>query len=372
MSSVEAIECNQRSSRRQNYGNVIINGNDSGDGNGTIGGSFRSDVVSGNDMSRRGDERRRGDSHNRTSHGRRRGDSHDHVGHGRRRRRRRIRRLNKPYAGLVFLLPGLAGFGIFYIWPFCVSLYYSFLSRPINGAFVGINNYVDMFHNNAYLIGLSNTARFIGISVPLSMALSLLIALMIRGLLRNKEFYTLLFLIPLVIPSGSMVMFWKTLLSRDGALNGILHSYGIDRLNWLDSGLTFWVIVAIFTWKNLGFNMVLFISGLGSIPADYYEAARVDGARPSQAFFRITLPHLAATSVLVLILSIVNSFKVFKEIYLITGSYPHESIYTLQHFMNNMFASLNYPKLTTATTILVVIIAVLTQGLLKIERRASA
>jgi multiple sugar transport system permease protein len=166
-------------------------------------------------------------------------------------------------------------------------------------------------------------------------------------------------------------MFWKTLLARDGALNGILYSFGIDRLNWLDSGLTFWVIVAIFTWKNLGFNMVLYISGLGGIPVEYYEAARVDGARPAQVFFRITLPQLTASSALVLILSIVNSFKVFKEIYLITGSYPHESIYTLQHFMNNMFAALNYPKLTTATTILVVLIAALTQTLLKFERRAA-
>ena len=288
------------------------------------------------------------------------------------RKRRRRYRLNRPFAGVLFLTPGLAGFGVFYIWPFCVSLYYSLLNRPTNGTFVGIKNYSDMFQNLAYLKGLTNTARFIGISVPISMALSLFIALMIRGLFRNRELYTLIFLIPLVIPSGSMITFWRTLLARDGALNGILYSFGIEKLNWLDSGLTFWVIVTIFTWKNLGFNMVLYLSGLGSIPSEYYEAARVDGAGPLSMFFRITLPHLAASFVLVLILSIVNSFKVFKEIYLITGSYPHESIYTLQHFMNNMFASLNYPKLTTATTILVVLIAVLTQGLLKLERRAEA
>ena len=281
-------------------------------------------------------------------------------------------RLRKPFAGVIFLLPGFAGFCTFFIWPFCVSLYYSFLSRPVNGAFVGMKNYAEMFENLAYIKGLTNTARFIGTSVPISMAISLCIALAIRSLVSGKEFFTLIFLVPLVIPSGSMITFWKTLLARDGALNGMLHQFGIARLNWLDSGLTFWVIVAIFTWKSLGFNMVLFISGLAAIPVEYYEAARVDGARPSQAFIRITLPQLAPSFVLVLILSIVNSFKVFKEIYLITGSYPHESIYTLQHFMNNMFASLNYPKLTTATTILVAMIAALTQGLLFLERRAGA
>ena len=289
----------------------------------------------------------------------------------RRKRRRRRGRLRRLFSGMLFLLPGFAGFCVFYIWPFCVSLYYSLLSRPVNGAFVGIKNYTEMFQNVAYLKGLANTVRFIGISVPLNMAFSLGIAMMIQGLARRKELFTLIFLIPLVIPSGSTVTFWKALLARDGALNGILFNFGVDKINWLDSNLTFWVIVVIFTWKNLGFNMVLYLSGLGNIPKEYYEAAWVDGAGPFQLFRKITLPQLAASSVLVLILSIVNSFKVFKEIYLITGSYPHESIYTLQHFMNNMFASLNYPKLTTATTILVVLIAVLTQGLLRLERRAA-
>jgi len=285
-------------------------------------------------------------------------------------KRKRRGRLKKPFTGLLFLAPGLTGFCVFFIWPFCVSVYYSLLSRPVNGVFTGLKNYADMLENVAYLKGLTNTVRFIGVSVPLNMALSLVIALMIRNLARRKELFTLIFLIPLVIPSGSTVTFWKTLLAKDGVLNGILYANGMDAINWLDSGFAFWVIVLIFTWKNLGFNMVLFISGLSSIPSEYYEAARVDGANPAQAFFRITLPHLAASAVLVLILSIVNSFKVFKEIYLITESYPHESIYTLQHFMNNMFASLNYPKLTTATTILVAMIAALTQGLLRLERRA--
>jgi len=289
----------------------------------------------------------------------------------RRKRKRKKYVLNKPFNGILFILPGLIGFCMFFIWPFCVSVYYSFLSRPVNGMFVGFENYIGMFQNLAYLKGLTNTARFIGISVPLNMVFSLIVALAIQSLAGRKELFTLIFLIPLVIPSGSTITFWKSLLAFDGVLNGILNSFGVGKINWLDSDFTFWIIVLIFMWKNLGFNMVLYLSGLGSIPREYYEAAKVDGARAAQAFFTITLPHLAASFVLVLILSIVNSFKVFKEIYLLTGSYPQESIYTLQHYMNNMFASLNYPKLTTATTILVAILALLTQGLLRLERKAA-
>lgn len=282
------------------------------------------------------------------------------------------RKWTRLTAGMIFLLPGLIGFIVFYIWPFFISLGYAFLDKPVNGAFAGFKNFIDLLGNKAYLRGLFNTVRFIGISVPLNMGLSLGIAMLIHRMKRHKELFSLIFLIPLVIPSGSMVSFWKAFFSYDGALNGLLFSVGIAKINWLDSILALFVMVLIFVWKNLGYNMVLYLAGLSGIPKDYYEAAWVDGAKPWKAFWYITFPHLAPTSVLVLTMSIVNSFKVFKEIYLITGSYPHESIYTLQHFMNNMFASLNYPRLTTATTVLVVIVAVFTQSLLRLERKASA
>ncbi|MDR0841505.1 MAG: sugar ABC transporter permease [Christensenellaceae bacterium] len=273
--------------------------------------------------------------------------------------------------GFWFLLPGLLGFLLFYILPFGGSVGYSVMSQPVNGKFVGVQNYLSLLASPAYLRGLWNTVKFMGVSVPLNMALSLGVALLIRKK-RHRELFTLIFLIPLVLPSGSMAFFWRVVFSYNGALNGALQGLGIGKVNWLDSALALPVMVLIFIWKNMGYNMVLFLSGLHSIPMEYYEAAWVDGASPRQALWSITLPNLAATSVLVCIMSVVNSFKVFREIYLLTGNYPHQSIYTLQHFMNNMFASLNYPKLTTATTILVCIIAVLTQGLLWLERRTSS
>ncbi|GHU08302.1 hypothetical protein FACS1894151_03980 [Spirochaetia bacterium] len=131
------------------------------------------------------------------------------------------------------------------------------------------------------------------------------------------------------------------------------------------------MMILIFLWKNCGYNMVLFLSGLGNIPKDYYEAAWLDNASAFQVFRHVTFPCLLPTTVLALIMSIINSFKIFREIYLITGNYPHESIYTLQHFMNNMFASLNYPRLTSAAAVLVAIIAVFTRFLLRLERKVS-
>ncbi|MDR0600270.1 MAG: sugar ABC transporter permease [Treponema sp.] len=274
--------------------------------------------------------------------------------------------------GFGFALPGLLGFAAFFIIPFGLSMAYAFMDRPRGGSFVGFANFAGLFKNRAYLLGLSNTARFVGISAPLNLAVSLALAMLLRRIVKGREWFSLVFLIPLVIPSGSMVFFWKTLFSTDGALNGLLRALGLPKINWLDSALALPVMILIFLWKNCGYNMVLFLSGLGNIPKDYYEAAWMDNASPWQTFCHITFPCLLPTVVLALIMAVINSFKIFREIYLITGNYPHESIYTLQHFMNNMFASLNYPRLTSATAALVFIIALLTQFLLKLERKVSA
>jgi multiple sugar transport system permease protein len=274
-------------------------------------------------------------------------------------------------AGLGFVLPGLAGFSLFYIFPFGLSLVYAFMDKPVGGSFAGFANFTALFHNRSYLRGLGNMLRFIGISAPLNLAVSLGLALLIHRAGRRREWFSLVFLVPLVIPSGSMVFFWKTFFSYDGALNGLLRSLGQGKLNYLDSNLALPVMILIYLWKNCGYNMVLFLAGLGNIPRDHYEAAWVDNASPLQCFMHITLPFLLPVSTLALIMSVINSFKIFREVYLITGSYPHESIYTLQHFMNNMFASLNYPRLSSAAAVLVIIVAAFTQFLLRMERRAA-
>ena len=130
-------------------------------------------------------------------------------------------------------------------------------------------------------------------------------------------------------------------------------------------------MVLIFLWKNIGYNMALFISGLNNIPGQYYECASVEGAGRWWKFRRITLVYLAPTTFLVLIMSFVNSFKVFKEIYIMTGQYPPDSLYMLQHYMNNMFLSLNYSKLASAVYVLTTAIILIVGCMFRIEKRSS-
>jgi multiple sugar transport system permease protein len=271
--------------------------------------------------------------------------------------------------GLLFVLPGLFGFVLFYLYPFALSVGYSFLSRPIGGEFVGLRNYIQLLQSPAYRLGLMSTLIFIGVFVPVNMVLSLLVAMTVKKTGKLKLLFTLIFLIPLVIPSGSMVSFWQLMFAGNGFVNSVLHGIGLTPIDWFHSGYARLVVLIIFVWKFLGFNMVLFMAGLSNIPKEYYEAAAVDGATSWGVFRRITVPCLLPTIVVVSLMSIVNSFRVFREVYLLMGAYPHESVYMLQHFMNNNFFTLNYQRLTTATTLLVLATAIIVWGLRKLERR---
>jgi len=272
---------------------------------------------------------------------------------------------------IYFLLPSALGFMIFFIFPFVISLGYAFLDRPVGGRFVGFANFIALFGNSSYQIAATNTAVFMGICVPLNIICSLGIAMLLNDVRKHKRLLSLAFLIPLVIPSGSMVFFWKMMFANDGFINGLLSRIGTNPVLWLETSWAMFVIILVFVWKNLGYNIVLILAGLSGIPKDFYEAAVMDGASEWQSFTQITLPFLVPTFVLTTLMSIINSFKVFKEIYLITGDYPHESIYMLQHFMNNMFSSLNYARLTTATTVLVLVITLIAMGLFRLERRVT-
>ena len=123
------------------------------------------------------------------------------------------------------------------------------------------------------------------------------------------------------------------------------------------------MVLVLFLWKNLGYNMILFMSGLANIPKELLEVADVEGASSAYKFFAIKLRYLSPTILFVAILSLINSFKVFREVYLLTGDYPYEKLYMLQHFMNNTFRSLDYQKLSAAAVVMaiamVVIIALL-------------
>ena len=271
----------------------------------------------------------------------------------------------------LFLVPSLLGIIIFYALPFLISLYYLVIDNPISGQFVGLYNLIDTWNNRAFALAARNTAVFMLTSIPLNIILALTFALLIKPLRSGiRRVLMVFFLLPLVIPSGSITFFWDRLLAVNGFINRFwVPFFDTIPFGWLNSAYAMIFVVLIFIWKNIGFNMILFQAGLDFIPKEYYECAALEGAGKIRQFFIITLPYLTPTFLLVFILSVVNSFKVFREIYLLTGAHPNFSVYMLQHFLNNQFANLNYQRMASASFFVFIIIFALVAILYRLQQK---
>ncbi|KPU46148.1 lactose transport system permease protein LacF [Oxobacter pfennigii] len=284
---------------------------------------------------------------------------------------KKIFKINGNKLAWFFLAPSIIGFSVFYAVPFLGGLYYSLVSSPINGEFVGLQNYFNLIKNPSFIKAVINTAMFSFISVPLNMILSLCLALLINANTYGRNIFRTLFITPLVVPVASVVLVWQSLFDINGVLNGLITSLGQHPVDWMKTEWARAAVIIVYLWKNIGYSMVLFLSGLKNIPVEYYESAKIDGANSWKQFTNITMVYLTPTAFFVFIMSIINSFKVFRETYLISGDHPHSSIYMLQHYMNNMFASLDYQKLTSAAFVMAVFIVLIVFILFVIERKIN-
>ena len=270
-------------------------------------------------------------------------------------------------ASLCFLSPSLLGVGVFFILPFGVVVYYSLIDGVGSRNFVLFDNFRRLLSNSAFLLAGRNTLLFSAIAVPLAVVLSLLLAVMLEARIPGKSTFRTFFLSPMMVPVASVVLIWQVLFSYNGSVNEWLGLVGNARIDWLQSDWNIYVVVMLFLWKNLGYFMILFMAGLANIPKELLEVADVEGASESYKFFAIKLRYLSPTVLFVTILSLINSFKVFREVYLLTGDYPYEKLYMLQHFMNNTFRSLDYQKLSAAAVIMAIVMVVLIALLFKVE-----
>jgi len=163
----------------------------------------------------------------------------------------------------------------------------------------------------------------------------------------------------MMVPVASVVLIWQVIFHFNGALNIVVQQFGFDKIDWIKSEYNRIVIVVLFLWKNLGYNMILFLAAINNIPRDLLEVSTIEGAGAFKQFIYIKLRYLSPTILFVTILSLINSFKVFREVYLLAGSYPYDGIYFLQHFMNNTFESLDLQKLSSAAIIMSVVMIII-------------
>lgn len=256
---------------------------------------------------------------------------------------------NKNQIALLFIIPSIAGVALFFIVPFVMSL--SYAASDASGNFVGFENFVSLFKNESFRLAAWNSVKFMLIAIPLNIIIPLFIACLLFNLSGSGWLKTF-FISPLVIPSACVAFFFQSLFMSNGLLSRILG----ENIDWLETDYSFVIVVGVYIWRNMGFNLVLVLAGFANIPKDYYEWAAVEGMGRIRMFFKITVVYLTPALFIMLVMSFINSFKIFREVYMLAGSYPNEKIYMLQHYMNNQFTRLNYQNLTTAAFVITLVI----------------
>ncbi len=224
-----------------------------------------------------------------------------------------------------YLTPSFLGVLLFFFLPLIMLLFTSFQKSPTNTDFVGFRNYERVLTNDAFIAASKNT---------------------------------------------SVVLIWQVFFSYNGVINGwTAQFFQLDKIDWLKSQYAQIVIMLLFLWKNLGYNMVLFLAALNAIPGEILESASLDGAGPVKRFFAIKLHYLSPTIFFVGIMSLINSFKIFREVYLLTGDYPFDNLYMLQHFMNNKFTQLDYSLLSSGAIVMCIAMIIIVGVLFYAESR---
>ncbi len=276
--------------------------------------------------------------------------------------------------GYLFIAPQMIGFLVFVIGPLIAVFIYSFQERNLltgQATFVGLENYFTMFYKDKLFSKVMLNSLFFTLGlVPLNVALSLGLAVALTNQLRGTTLFRTVFFAPVVTSAVAWAIVWKFMLQHEsGTVNQYLALIGIDGPNWLREPA--WAMISIiFTraLKNMGLNMIIFMAALASIPKTYSEAAKVDGANEWKIFRHITLPLLAPTTLMVVIITVIGSLKVFDHIVLLTGGGPANATMVLVNYIYHQgfqFFETGYASALAVVLFLITLILTVTQWSLR-------
>ena len=262
--------------------------------------------------------------------------------------------------GLLLAAPAVMGLLAFLVLPFGYTFLRSFTSGLGWGRFVGVENYAQLFGNRLFLLALKNTFLFLACGLALILPLSLFLALLLQKTGKWGKGLAMALLFPMVLPASAIVIVVNLVFAENGLLSQIT-----GPTPWMDSPFAFVILLGLYLWKNVGMAVVILLAGLTTIPRELYESAHMDGAGRWARLTKVTLPMLRPELLVVTILSSLNAFKNFREAFVLGGDHPHESIYMLQHFMNNNFENMNFPRLSVAAVVFFALLFCLYALLLK-------
>lgn len=267
--------------------------------------------------------------------------------------------MKKKNSGLLLALPALAGFLSFYFVPFLITVWYSVSFGIGQREFVGLNNFRELFANEMFRLAIRNTCRYMLATIPFTLGFAVFLAVLLQTTIKGVQFFRLSFLYPLILPIASVVLGIQFLWGDQGVWNRILQALGKSGVEWLDSSAVFWILCILYVWRFAGYYILIYLARIQMIPKEYYEYASLFGASEGAKFHYITWPLLVPTFLFTIVLAVMNAFKCYREAFLLGGNYPDESIYLLQHFMNNNFQNMNYQKISAAAVSIVAVLLII-------------
>lgn len=278
----------------------------------------------------------------------------------------------------LYLLPFLAGLIIFTLYPFVnafvISLKENYVLMSGKYTSLGLGNYAKIFADPDFVNGLQNTAMYVIIVVPIATALSLVIATLLNDKIKGKGLFQTAYFMPMVTAVVAVGLVWKWLYNYDyGLFNYLFSLFGIDPINWLNNPAYNLAALVIFgIWKMMPLTIILLLAGLQNINPQYYTAARVDGAKSMRIFFRITIPLLAPTLGLTMIVNTISASMVFQELFPLFNGRPGSaySLYTIVYYLYDMFyAQWEFGLAAATSVVLFGIVLVFTLIQLFIQRK---
>ena len=290
--------------------------------------------------------------------------------------------MNDTRAGWMFATAALVVIGVFFGLPVLAAFALSLTDFDLyaladlnNLRFIGLRNYSDVLATPLFWKSLLNTAYFVGVGVPLSIAASLGAALLLNSpLARCKGLFRTALFAPVVTTVVAVALIWRYLFhTRYGLINWVIGQFGIAPIDWLgDPHFSMPAIIIFAVWKNFGYNMIILLAGLQSVPQELYEAARIDGASGWRQFRHITLPSLQPVLLLVGIITMSGYFQLFAEPYVMTSGDPLQSTYSVLYYMyEEGFMWWSLGRASAIAFLLFALILVVTRALLRLARRGE-
>ncbi|GGG26997.1 carbohydrate ABC transporter permease [Paenibacillus abyssi] len=274
----------------------------------------------------------------------------------------------------LFLAPSLIGLAVFVLYPILYSFYLSFMKwdglTPMS--FIGLSNYKDLWTDETFKISLTNNLYYTLVTVPITIVLSILLALLMNYKVRGIQTFRVLYFFPNITASLAIGIIWAAMFTQYGPLNTILRFFGYaDPPAWLASTtMALPAIMLVSIWKGVGYNAVILFAGLQGVPRHLYEAAELDGANRFKQFIYVTLPGLSPVIFFCVVMGVIGSFQVFDTVMAMTQGGPGRSTNVLVfHIYNTAFQNYNFGYASAMSYILFVIILVITFIQLKMQKR---